>query len=786
MADKKISELPLTSAINTEDISLLVSDGTDYKFAFTSLLQFIGDNLNIGAKVSVGTVLPSNSTGKNGDLFIKTDTGAFAQKVSGVWTVVYTIPSSTGITNGTILYGIGVPGSAIGNDNDTYINTGIGVFYKKASGTWSQVFSMQTGPQGPQGVAGTNGTNGTNGFNVLNGATTPSNSSTGVNGDFYINTSTYTLYGPKTGGIWGNGISLIGNGIPSGGTTGQVLVKNSNDDLDADWGNLGVSYGNITGDVADSASLSAALNEKADLVSGKVPSGQLPSYVDDILEVADFASLPGTGEAGKIYVTLDDNCEYRWSGSTYIQLVASPGSTDAVPEGSTNKYFTVSRVLSTVLSGISFLTNTAVSATDTILAALGKLQAQLNGLFKIPDGGTSGQVLAKVDNTGGNVHWIDTPISGGSPGGADKQLQFNDAGTFGGSSKITFDGSVLNINNSSLYLGSSTQNPSALLQLDSTSKGFLIPRMTHAQRLGINSPYIGLQVYQTDIGTSGEGLYQYKSTGWINLTNVAGNDKEIQFNDNGNIGAASGFYYNKATGQMSVGTPPNGWDSTFNLNVTGNLRVGNKLYFNSSANTVFTGFENSYPYLKLKDLLLMVGDSLVVNGNGITQASAVNPVYIYAGNGGFQWNVVSVGNSGTSVSSAEDIEFRNGYSPNQRTGLFKRSGSLIIQTGGTFTEISSAITQINSTTRGVLLPRMTTDQKNAVGSPVEGLIVYDATIHKLCYHNGTLWKTFETDVILSTGDQIELSGNKVTSGTWTFNNKIINSVNLASVSLSGF
>lgn len=449
MADKKLSELPLTSAINAEDISLLVSDGTDYKFAFTSLLQFIGDNLNISAKVSFGTVLPSNTSGKNGDLFIKTDTGAFAQKISGVWTIVYTIPSSSGTTNGTILYGIGIPGGAIGNDNYTYINTGTGVFYKKASGTWSQVFSMQTGPQGPQGLAGTNGTNGTNGFSVLSGATTPSNSGTGVNGDFYINTSTYTLYGPKTGGVWGDGVSLLGNGIPNGGTTGQVLVKSSNDDLDADWGDIGVSYGNITGNVADSASLSAALSGKADLVSGKVPSGQLPGYVDDVLEYANIASLPATGEAGKIYVTLNDNCEYRWSGSTYVQIVASPGSTDAVPEGSTNKYFTAARVLASILTSIGFGTATAVLATDSILTAFGKIQAQITALFKIPAGGTAGQILAKVDSADGNTSWIDAPSGGGVSGLTSKKILFGKSdGTIEQDASLEYDKTT-----HSLYLG---------------------------------------------------------------------------------------------------------------------------------------------------------------------------------------------------------------------------------------------------------------------------------------------------------------------------------------------
>lgn len=52
--------------------------------------------------------------------------------------------------------------------------------------------------------------------------------------------------------------------------------------------------------------------------TGKVPSAQLPSYVDDVLEVANFAALPGTGESGKIYVTIDNSKQYRWSGSAYV------------------------------------------------------------------------------------------------------------------------------------------------------------------------------------------------------------------------------------------------------------------------------------------------------------------------------------------------------------------------------------------------------------------------------------------------------------------------------------
>lgn len=56
--------------------------------------------------------------------------------------------------------------------------------------------------------------------------------------------------------------------------------------------------------------------------AGKVPSTQLPSYVDDVIEVTNFASLPGTGETGKIYVTLDTNKVYRWSGTVYVEIVS--------------------------------------------------------------------------------------------------------------------------------------------------------------------------------------------------------------------------------------------------------------------------------------------------------------------------------------------------------------------------------------------------------------------------------------------------------------------------------
>ena len=67
-----------------------------------------------------------------------------------------------------------------------------------------------------------------------------------------------------------------------------------------------------------------AANGVAELDSaGLVPSSQLPSYVDDIIEVDDYAHLPITGESGKIYVTKDTDLTYRWSGTTYVEISKS-------------------------------------------------------------------------------------------------------------------------------------------------------------------------------------------------------------------------------------------------------------------------------------------------------------------------------------------------------------------------------------------------------------------------------------------------------------------------------
>lgn len=125
--------------------------------------------------------------------------------------------------------------------------------------------------------------------------------------------------------------------------------------------------------------------------SGKVPAANLPSYVDDVVEFANFASLPATGETGKIYVLQSPHTignttssQFRWSGSAYVPIIASPGSTDAVPEGAANLYFTNQRARDAQLP--------ATAASLGVIRVGSGLSVSADGLLSAVGGGGGGGV----------------------------------------------------------------------------------------------------------------------------------------------------------------------------------------------------------------------------------------------------------------------------------------------------------------------------------------------------------------------------------------------------------
>ena len=72
------------------------------------------------------------------------------------------------------------------------------------------------------------------------------------------------------------------------------------------------------------STLKGAVSGIAELdANGRVPSSQLPSYVDDVLEYTSKSNFPVTGESGKIYISSDTNLTYRWSGTGYVEISPS-------------------------------------------------------------------------------------------------------------------------------------------------------------------------------------------------------------------------------------------------------------------------------------------------------------------------------------------------------------------------------------------------------------------------------------------------------------------------------
>jgi hypothetical protein len=138
-------------------------------------------------------------------------------------------------------------------------------------------------------------------------------------------------------------ISVSGSGTYDS-LTGVITVNGGVTSVNGQTGAVTITGSGLLGYTAENSANKGVANGYASLDgTGKVPSSQLPSYVDDVLEYANLAAFPATGTSGIIYVAQDTNKTYRWTGSVYVEISASPGTTDSLTEGSTNLYYTNTR-----------------------------------------------------------------------------------------------------------------------------------------------------------------------------------------------------------------------------------------------------------------------------------------------------------------------------------------------------------------------------------------------------------------------------------------------------------
>lgn len=200
--------------------------------------------------------------------------------------------------------------------------------------------------KGEKGDTGDTGSAGSNGKTILYGAVDPTTE--GVDGDWYINTAIHYIFGPKAT-TWPAGASLIGsqgeqgiqgeqgetgNGVPTGGTTGQVLKKKSDTNYDTEWGTGG------EGGVSDHGSLTGLSDDDH------------PQYILHSIGTAANDMLMASGAGVFVKKTLAEvKAALGLGGAAYLNVGSASGT---VAAGDDSRFSTIP----TKASGSDIITGT--------------------------------------------------------------------------------------------------------------------------------------------------------------------------------------------------------------------------------------------------------------------------------------------------------------------------------------------------------------------------------------------------------------------------------------------
>jgi len=285
-------------------------------------------------------------------------------------------------------------------------------------------------------------------------------------------------------------------------------------------------------------------------------------------------------------------------------------------------------------------------------------------------------------------------------------------------------------------IGILTPDPSAILDLSSTDKGFLVPRMDSLQRNAIATPANGLIVYDSNY----ECLYYYKGNTWKSLCDARFDSITVTIATFDTV-VANIAQFDTLYAQFVQ------FDSLFVNFASFDTLFSQLAYFDSIFSSL-ASFDTLYvSYAQFDTLVasfsnidtlyshIIYTDSLVVNG--LPLQTIINNAINNAVNGS-AW--LLTGNGGTTP-SANYIGTTDNQGLSIRTNNVERIRVTNIGNVGvgTSTPNASAALEISSPTndQGLLVPRLTTAQRISIVAPANGLYVYDITVGCFFSYNGT-------------------------------------------------